>query len=128
MRLPAWRAHDRTGLRLSGAITSGNLLHRLPEGRLEAEQIDALLTGGAMRLLRIVSTGQATPAGEWYDQDEDEWVVVVSGCAGVLIEGEASARTLGPADWLHLPAHCRHRVEWTANDHPTVWLALHFLG
>lgn len=78
-----------------------------------------------MRLLRIVSHGQATPPGEWWDQPDDEWVVLLAGGAGLLIEGEAGPRVLGPGDWLHLPAGLRHRVEWTAAGQATVWLALH---
>ena len=74
---------------------------------------------------RIVSTGQASPPGFWYDQDWAEWVLVVAGHAGLLIDGEAAPRVLGPGSYLHLPAHCRHRVEWTSAEVPTVWLAVH---
>lgn len=112
------------------ALETGNLFAGLPEGTPgaapAAEAFTPLAQGGSFRLLRIVSTGQATPPGDWYDQPEDEWVVLLSGGAGLLVEGEAAARALGPGDWLRLPAHCRHRVEWTAADGPTVWLALHF--
>ena len=103
----------------------GNLLAGLPATALAAERVEDLLAGGRFVLKRIVSTGQATPPGSWYDQDEDEWVVLLAGGAGLLVEGEAAARVLGPGDWLLLPARCRHRVEWTAADRPTVWLALH---
>jgi len=104
-------------------IRAGNLLRALPDAGA-GEVFESLAAGGACRLLRIVSEGQATQAGEWYDQDEDEWVLLVSGAAGLRIEGEAGVRRLGPGDWLLLPAHCRHRVEWT--EAPTVWLALHY--
>jgi cupin 2 domain-containing protein len=89
------------------------------------ELIDTMLTGRDFRLLRIVSNGQSTPEGQWLDQDDDEWVVLVKGAAMVRVEGEDKARALTPGEWLYLPAHCRHRVEWTAPDQPTVWLALH---
>lgn len=72
-----------------------------------------------------MSNGQATPEGEWYDQAGDEWVIVLRGRAGVLIEGEAAPRERGPGEYLFLPAHCRHRVAWTSTDEPTVWLAIH---
>jgi cupin 2 domain-containing protein len=104
--------------------SGGSLFADLPT-RLPDERFDELLAGGRFRLLRIVSTGQATPPGQWYDQAENEWVVVLQGAAKVLIDGEANARALVPGDWLLLPAHCRHRVEWTVADQPTVWLALH---
>ncbi|MBF0375776.1 MAG: cupin, partial [Alphaproteobacteria bacterium] len=77
------------------------------------------------RLLRIVSHGQATPPGEWYDQPDDEWVALLAGGAGLLIEGETEPRALRPGDWLLLPAGRRHRVEWTASGVATIWLALH---
>lgn len=102
-----------------------NLFADLPDGK-GAEAVTRLAEGGAFRLERIVSTGQATPPGDWYDQDDDEWVILLAGEAGLLIEGEAAPHTLRPGDFLLLPAHKRHRVEWTAADRETVWLALHF--
>ena len=102
-----------------------NLIQGLPPAA-EAELTTQLARGGDFRLERIVSWGQATPDGDWYDQAEDEWVVLLTGDAGLLIEGEATPRRLRPGDFLRLPAHRRHRVEWTAEDGPTVWLALHF--
>jgi cupin 2 domain-containing protein len=89
------------------------------------ERLDTLLRQRGAHLIRIVSSGQATPPDQWYDQDEDEWVVVLRGAARVRIEGEAAPRELGPGAWLLLPAHCRHRVDWTDPATPTVWLALH---
>jgi cupin 2 domain-containing protein len=77
-----------------------------------------------VKLERIVSHGHATPEAGWYDQEQDEWVMLLAGAAGLLIEGEGE-RALAPGDALLLPAHCRHRVTWTAPDQPTVWLALH---
>ncbi|RLA37563.1 MAG: cupin [Gammaproteobacteria bacterium] len=103
---------------------AGSLYTDLPEP-VAVEHFDELLTGEAFRLQRIVSTGQITPPGEWYDQDDDEWVVILQGAAEVRLADEPQARRLTPGDWLLLPAGCRHRVEWTTDDGPTVWLALH---
>jgi cupin 2 domain-containing protein len=66
------------------------------------------------RVLRIVSHAHASPPGFWYDQPEAEWVVVVAGSAGLLVEGESAVRGLGPGDYVLIPPHVRHRVEWTA--------------
>lgn len=104
---------------------SGNLFSGLPEGQQTGEALDILLAGGEFRLVRIVSTGQATLQGEWYDQAEAEWVVLLQGAAGLRFEDEAAERVMGVGDWVSIPAHRRHRVEWTAPDEPTVWLALH---
>jgi cupin 2 domain-containing protein len=98
------------------------------EGRLDAERIDVLVDGGAVRLERIISTGHATPPGEWYDQDRDEWVAVLRGSAGLRFEGETEEQVMHAGDHLVIPAHRRHRVEWTDSCEPTVWLAVHYSG
>jgi cupin 2 domain-containing protein len=102
-----------------------NLLAELP-GQLADEQFEQLLSGGAFRLERIVSQGQATPAGCWYDQPQDEWVLLLKGSAGLAFAGEEELITLGAGDSLLIPARQRHRVEWTDPQGHTVWLALHF--
>jgi cupin 2 domain-containing protein len=105
--------------------TSGSLFSDLPGAGLAEERLEDLYSGPGLRIERIVSTGQSTPAGDWFDQAQDEWVVLLKGAAGLLIEGEARARVLAPGDWVLLRAHQRHRVEWTAADEPSVWLAVH---
>ncbi len=90
------------------------------------ELIEVLLQTPGFHLERIVSAGQATPPGQWYDQGNHEWVVLLSGAAGLFFEGETEVRVLRPGDYLLIPAHCRHRVEWTDPAQPTVWLALHY--
>jgi cupin 2 domain-containing protein len=105
-------------------LRSGDLFANVA-ARLEEEETTMLAELPGLRIERIVSTGQASPEGFWYDQGSTEWVVVLTGSAGLRIEGEAAARTLGPGAWLEIPPHVRHRVEWTAADRPTVWLAVH---
>jgi cupin 2 domain-containing protein len=100
-----------------------HLLASLPSAR-DAEVSETLVTGRGIRFERIVSHGQATPEGFWYDQENAEWVMVLTGRTRLTIAGEAEDRVLGPGDAVFLPAHCRHRVAWTDPDHPTVWLAL----
>src|SRR5689334_503362 len=102
----------------------GSLLTGLPAG-LHEEQISALLATPHLRVERIVSRGQASPPGFWYDQDWGEWVLLVAGAAAVEIEGEPAPRLLSPGDYVYLPAHCRHRVAWTSATEATVWLAVH---
>lgn len=108
------------------AVKAGNLYRDLPARPLDAEIVDRLLERLPLRIERIVSTGQATREGEWYDQDGDEWVLLVAGSARLRVEGEDADRELHAGDWILLPAHCRHRVTWTQGDPPTVWLAIHF--
>lgn len=89
------------------------------------EVIEPIFTNSSGRIERIISNGQATPDGIWYDQDKDEWVLLLQGSAGVLQEGKEEPVTLLPGDYLLLPAHCRHRVAWTEKNTQTVWLAVH---
>jgi cupin 2 domain-containing protein len=105
-------------------VNHGNLLDDVPAA-LAGEDLRTLLTTPDLWIERIVSTGQASPPGFWYDQDWAEWVLLLAGQAGLLIEGEPAPRLLTPGSYVHLPAHCRHRVEWTSTDTPTVWLAVH---
>ena len=106
-------------------VLAGNLLAGLPPAGAE-ETFTPLAGGRSVHIERIVSHGHASDPGFWYDQQDDEWVLVVEGEAELEIEGEAATRTLRQGDWLLLPAHCRHRVVRTATDRPTVWLAVHF--
>ena len=90
---------------------------------LTEEEILPLLSSDTVRIERIVSTGHASPAGFWYDQDQDEWVVVLAGAARLQFEDQTIE--MQPGDFVNIPAHQKHRVEWTSPDEPTVWLAVH---
>ncbi len=110
---------------------AGNLMDGLPPGRLPGELFTTLAAAAGTRIERIVSTGQASPAGFWYDQGWDEFVLLVQGAAALEIAGAGAAveeRRLGPGDWVMIPARTRHRVAWTAPDAATVWLAVHIAG
>jgi len=102
-----------------------NLLSLVPDAG-SAERVDALLSRPGLRIARIVSWGQASPAGFWYDQAESEWVLVIAGAARLRFEDEADARLLGPGDWLDIAPHRRHRVDWTDPAAPTIWLAVFY--
>lgn len=101
-----------------------NLYADLPPS-LPSELVEVLAEGRQVRIERIVSTGHATPAGSWYDQSEHEWVVVLRGAATLRFESGETTH-LGPGDHQLIPAHQKHRVEWTTPDEPTVWLAVFF--
>jgi cupin 2 domain-containing protein len=100
-----------------------NLFAGLP-AELTAELIQPLAAGPGVRVERIVSRGHASPPGFWYDQAEDEWVLVVRGAARLRFED--GAIELRPGDHLRIPAGRRHRVEWTSPDEPTVWVAVFY--
>jgi len=104
-----------------------NVFSGVPSNESEERFVDLLARSReGVRIERIVSFGQASPAGFWYDQPHGEWVLVLVGEARVRFEDEADARTLRPGDFLNIPAHRRHRVDWTLPGAPTVWLAVHY--
>ncbi|MHB1372770.1 MAG: cupin domain-containing protein [Thauera sp.] len=103
------------------AAARGNLLAALPSPAA-GEIFQTLFDHPGCRIERIVSHGHASAAGDWYDQDADEWVVLLSGDAVLQFDGGDVAR-LKAGDWITIPAHCRHRVASTSPD--AVWLAVH---
>ncbi len=106
-------------------VADGNIFAGIAAPGAE-EEITAFVDNATVRIERIVSHGQASPPGFWYDQDGAEFVIVLQGAAGVRFEGEAAPRALRVGDYLRIPAHARHRVEWTEPGHATVWLAVHY--
>ena len=87
------------------------------------EFVERLAQGGGARVERIVSHGHASPPGFWYDQPETEWVLLVAGRARLRFHPDRIVE-LEPGDHLLIPAHERHRVEWTDPDGATIWLAV----
>ena len=102
-----------------------NLFAGIP-GLLPEEFSEVLGRGGNVRIERIVSRGHSSPEGFWYDQAGHEFVLLVKGRACMVVEGLASPVVLEEGDWLEIKPHLRHRVEWTAPDQDTVWLAVHY--
>lgn len=105
-----------------------NLFANIPAA-LPAELSDVLLRDRSLRIERIVSRGHTSPPDFWYDQAEHEWVLLLQGAARLrLIDSNEQQRIveMKAGDYLHLPAHQRHRVEWTTPDTDTIWLAVFF--
>jgi cupin 2 domain-containing protein len=100
-----------------------NLFDAIDAGSI-GEQIDRILADGNVRIERIVSHGEASPPGQWCDQDEAEWVLVLSGSAGLVFEGEAQDLILRRGDHVLIAPHRRHRVAWTDAHEATIWLAM----
>jgi cupin 2 domain-containing protein len=113
------------GRRLLMSHMAGNIFAQIPREAAAEEVID-LVAADAVRIERIVSTGQASPPGVWYDQPWTEWVLLLTGAAGLRFEDEPAPRQLKAGDYLLVPAGQRHRVEWTDTTQPTVWLAVHY--
>jgi cupin 2 domain-containing protein len=103
----------------------GNLFDAAPGDRRQ-EIVTRLLDRPNLKIERIVSMGQASPPGFWYDQPFAEWVLVLAGSAGLRFEGEDEIKILSPGGYVLIPARVKHRVEWTSQDPATIWLAVHY--
>ncbi|MEO6920927.1 MAG: cupin domain-containing protein [Collimonas sp.] len=105
-------------------VAHGNLLTNLPPDG-SAEVFELLHERDGLKIERIISTGHASPPGFWYDNPQEEWVLLLSGSAGLTLAGTAEQHVMQAGAWLHIPARCRHRIEWTDTAQPTIWLAVH---
>lgn len=92
---------------------------------LPHEFAEVILQEKAFKIERIISRGHASPGGFWYDQDDNEWVVLLKGSACLRFEEGNESIVLHPGDYIHLSAHCRHRVEWTDPTQDTIWLSVY---
>jgi len=106
-------------------MKKGNIYSGIPD-RLSEEIMETMIDSGRVRIERIISDAHASPEGFWYDQDENEWVLVLEGSARLKFESEKEDVVLGPGDWVDIPARRRHRVEWTDPDRKTIWLAVFY--
>jgi cupin 2 domain-containing protein len=106
-------------------LIMANLFKDIPT-KLNDELIDILFEGKGVKVERIVSMGHASLPGFWYDQDMSEFVILLKGGAGLLIEGQEQVIVMHPGDYFNIPAHKKHRVEWTNPDEQTVWLAMFY--
>ncbi|MEM1412429.1 MAG: cupin domain-containing protein [Pseudomonadota bacterium] len=105
-------------------MTPENLFRCLPE-HLEEEVFETLVERSGVTIERIVSRGQTSPSEGWYDQDRNEWVLVLQGDAELAFE-DGTRLALGAGDHVDIPAHTRHRVVRTSVDPVTIWLAVHY--
>ena len=103
---------------------TGNLFDAVPSG-LDGEDVLELAAGAGAHVERIVSCGQASPPGFWYDQERPEFVALLQGEAALEF-ADGSRVHLRPGDWLTIEAHARHRVAWTSIEPPAVWLTVYY--
>jgi cupin 2 domain-containing protein len=103
----------------------GSIYEGIPAD-LPEELFETLCAAGNVRIERIVSRGHASPPGFWYDQKENEFVLVVKGSAGLMFEDTGKTAVLKAGDYVNIPAGVRHRVAWTDPDGDTVWLAVFY--
>jgi cupin 2 domain-containing protein len=105
-------------------VTMKNIFENIPEN-ISEENIETLLKAKNIRVERIVSRGHTSPKDFWYDQDENEWVILLNGKARLLFDGN-NIIELSAGDYINIPAHKKHRVEWSDPQVETVWLAIFY--
>ena len=101
-----------------------NLFSGIPDN-LNDEVFESLVQVDNLKIERIISKGHTSPAQGWYQQDQNEWVVVLKGEAKLLFADDREVHLL-PGDHINIPAQCRHKVSWTLPDTETIWLAIHY--
>jgi len=102
-----------------------NIFSGIPD-IINVEVFETLLDKNNFRIEKIISNGQSSPDGFWYDQDTDEWVLLLTGSAALLFEDINEEKILKPGDYIFIPAHKKHRVTWTSKEQKTVWLGIFF--
>ena len=106
-------------------IKLGNLFSNLPDA-IDDEVFETIVTSESIKIERIVSKSHRTVDNYWYDQKKNEWVMIIKGSAGLRFENDQKMVEMMQGDYINIPAHCRHRVEWTDPDVETIWLAVHY--
>ena len=104
-------------------ISLDSLFADIPR-QLPEELCQTLFENPTIRIERILSDGHHSAENAWYDQDQTEWVILLQGKARLSFV-DAEPVEMNPGDYLLLPAHCKHRVDWTASDQISIWLAVH---
>jgi len=106
-------------------LEMGNIFADLP-AHLPVEVIELLAGSSSVKIERIISRGHRSPDDSWYDQEQNEWVLLLKGRAGMTFAENPVFVELAAGDYLNIPAHVRHRVEWTADNEETIWLAVFY--
>jgi cupin 2 domain-containing protein len=107
-------------------VQAGNLFTGVSAASAGEEVFNEIFAQPGLKIERIISQGQTSPPGFWYDQAWNEWVIVLKGSATLQFADEPATRALGEGDYVFIPARKRHRVDWTEPQQPTIWLAVHF--
>ena len=106
-------------------MLANNIYENIPN-HIQNEFCEIICHAEHVRIERIVSRGHSSEEGFWYDQEQSEWVILLKGHAKLLFEGIVEPINLQVGDYLNIPSHVKHRVDWTDPDQESVWLAVHY--
>ncbi|HHE64583.1 MAG TPA: cupin domain-containing protein [Bacteroidetes bacterium] len=101
-----------------------NIFSKIPK-QVPDELFQTLLSNKQIKIERIISKGHSSAVNNWYDQIQDEWIILLEGQAKLQFENDTALLNLNPGDYLFIPAHSKHRVHWTDPSITTIWLAIH---
>ena len=101
-----------------------NIFESIPK-ELPDELFENIISKDGLKIERIVSYGHTTTEFDWYEQEKDEWVILLKGEAILSFENEKDIKLIA-GDYLNIPALKKHRVSWTLPDAESIWLAVHF--
>jgi len=104
-------------------MNKSNIFAQIPD-KLPEEVFELIIRKGDLQIERIISKGHTAPDKGWYDEDKNEWVIVLKGAATLSFETEDIELITG--DYINIPTHTRHKVSWTDPDTETIWLAIHY--
>lgn len=101
-----------------------NIFADIPK-QLHEELFENIISKDSLKIERIISKGHISPNSGWYDQENDEWVIVLQGEAVLSFENKEEVR-LKAGDYINIPAHTKHKVSWTLPEKETIWLVIHY--
>ncbi len=101
-----------------------NILKNIPKS-LPNELFEKILQSKNCKIERIISKGHVTPKEKWYDQNENEWIILIKGSAELLLENNKTIK-MQEGDYINIPAHTKHRLEKTDPKKETIWLAVFY--
>ena len=105
-------------------MNKSSIFNKIPK-QLPQELFEEMLSNDSIKIERIISKGHVTPKGEWYNQANNEWVIVLQGEAILSFEDSDDVR-LESGDYINIPAHTKHKVSWTIPNQETIWLAIFY--
>jgi len=105
-------------------MNKSNIFAQIPK-YLNEELFEELVSKDGLKIERIISKGHSSPKSGWYDQESNEWVIVLQGEAILSFENKQDVR-LKNGDYINIPAHTKHKVTWTIPNSETIWLAIHY--